>query len=118
MVADGALDADWPSRCIEVLNKADLMGGVAFVPSRSGAVAVSAITGEGLAALEAAIDARIAAAMELADYAIPLGDGARLAWLYRHGEVVDRHDADAETRVTVRLLPADRARFERQPASG
>ena len=94
------------------------MGGVAFVPSRSGAVAVSAITGEGLAALEAAIDARIAAAMELADYAIPLGDGARLAWLYRHGEVVDRHDADAETRVTVRLLPADRARFERQPASG
>jgi GTP-binding protein HflX len=56
--------------------------------------------------------------MELADYAIPLGDGARLAWLYRHGEVVDRHDADAETRVTVRLLPADRARFERQPASG
>jgi GTP-binding protein HflX len=118
MVADGALDADWPSRTIEVLNKADLMGGVAFVPSRSGAVAVSAITGEGLAALEAAIDARIAAAMEVADYAIPLGDGARLAWLYRHGEVVDRHDADAETRVTVRLLPADRARFERQPASG
>jgi GTP-binding protein HflX len=117
MVADGALDADWPSRCIEVLNKADLMGGVAFVPQRAGAVAVSAITGEGLAALEAAIDARIAAAMEVADYAIPLGDGARLAWLYRHGEVVDRHDADAETRVTVRLLPADRARFERQPAS-
>ena len=117
MVADGALDADWPSRCIEVLNKADLMGGVAFVPQRAGAVAVSAITGEGLAALEAAIDARIASAMEVADYAIPLGDGARLAWLYRHGEVVDRHDADAETRVTVRLLPADRARFERQPAS-
>ena len=29
MVADGALDADWPSRTIEVLNKADLMGGVA-----------------------------------------------------------------------------------------
>ena len=71
MVADGALDADWPSRTIEVLNKADLMGGVAFVPERAGAVAVSAITGEGLAALKAAIDARIAAGMELADYDIP-----------------------------------------------
>ena len=52
--------------------------------------------------------------MELANYSIPLQDGARLAWLYQHGEVVDRHDADAEAHVTVRLLPADRSRFERQ----
>jgi GTPase len=115
MVADGALDADWPSRTIEVLNKADLLGGVTFVPERAGAVAVSAITGDGLPALRAAIDTRIAEGMELADYDIPSQDGARLAWLYQHGEVVDRHDADAAVHVTVRLLPADRARFERQP---
>jgi GTPase len=113
MVTDGALDADWQSRTIEVLNKADLMGGVDFVPERNGAVAVSAITGEGLAALKAAIDQRIAAGMELADYDIAPQDGARLAWLYQHGEVVDRQDADAAVHVTVRLLPADRARFER-----
>jgi GTP-binding protein HflX len=97
-----------------VLNKADLMGGVAQLPERSGAVAVSAITGEGLAALKAAIDTRIGEGMELADYDIPPQDGARLAWLYQHGEVVERHDADAGVHVTVRLLPADRARFERQ----
>jgi GTP-binding protein HflX len=113
MVADGALDADWQSRTIEVMNKADLMGGVDFVPERNGAVAVSAITGEGLDALKAAIDQRIAAGMELADYDIAPQDGARLAWLYQHGEVVDRQDADAAVHVTVRLLPADRARFER-----
>ncbi len=113
MVAEGALDADWQSRTIEVMNKADLMGGVDFVPERNGAVAVSAITGEGLDALKAAIDQRIAAGMELADYDIPPQDGARLAWLYQHGEVVDRQDADAAVHVTVRLLPADRARFER-----
>ena len=113
MVADGALDADWQSRTIEVLNKADLMGGVDFVPERFGAVAVSAITGEGLDALKAAIDQRIAAGMELANYDIAPQDGARLAWLYQHGEVVDRQDADAAVHVTVRLLPADRARFER-----
>ncbi len=114
MVADGALAADWQSRTIEVLNKADLMGGVAFVPERTGAVAVSAITGEGLGELKTAIDARIGAAMELADYDIAPQDGARLAWLYQHGEVVDRQDADAAVHVTVRLLPADRARFERR----
>jgi GTPase len=114
MVADGALDPEWPARTIEVLNKADLLGGVAAVPERPGAVAVSAITGEGLPALKSVVDERIAAGMELADYDIPAQDGARLAWLYQHGEVVGRHDADAAVRVKVRLLPADRARFERR----
>jgi GTPase len=114
MVADGALDDAWPSRTIEVLNKADLMGGIGAVATRPGAVAVSAITGEGLRDLEAAIDGRIAAGMELASYDISLADGARLAWLYRHGEVVSRSDDEADAHVTVRLLPADRARFERQ----
>ena len=114
MVADGALDTGWASRTIEVLNKADLLGGVDVLPQRPGSVAVSALTGEGLAALKSAIDARIAAGMELADYDIPPQDGARLAWLYEHGEVVDRRDAETAVHVTVRLLPADRARFERR----
>jgi GTP-binding protein HflX len=114
MVADGGLDADWPARTIEVLNKADLLGGVAFVPERAGAVALSSITGEGLPALKSVIDARIAGGMELTDYDIAPQDGARLAWLYQHGEVVDRHDEDAAVHVKVRLLPADRARFERR----
>jgi GTP-binding protein HflX len=114
MVADGTLDADWPERTIEVLNKADLLGGVDQVPVRNGAVAVSAISGEGLDVLKAAIDQRIAAGMELADYDIPPQDGARLAWLYQHGEVVQRSDDDSAVHMKVRLLPADRARFERQ----
>ena len=114
MVADGTLDADWPDRTIEVLNKADLLGGVPEVPLRDGAVAVSAITGEGLEALKAAIDGRIAAGMDVADYDIPPQDGARLAWLYQHGEVVERHDDEAAVHMKVRLLPADRARFERR----
>jgi GTPase len=113
MVADGTLDSDWPDRTIEVLNKADLLGGVAEVPVRPGAVAVSAITNEGLEALKAAIDQRIAEGMEVADYDIPPQDGARLAWLYQHGEVVERSDDDEAVHVKVRLLPADRARFER-----
>ena len=113
MASDGMLDPAWPARTIEVLNKADLLGGVAGVPARNGGVAVSAITGEGIATLQAAIDAQIAAGMELADYAIPPSDGARLAWLYEHGEVVGRNDAEDAITVKVRLLPADRARFER-----
>ena len=99
-----------------MLNKADLLGGVAGVQPRDGAVPVSAITGEGLPALLAAIDARLAAGMVQADYDIPPADGARLAWLYEHGEVLERADGDDAIHLTVRLLPADRARFEQNGA--
>ena len=113
MVKDGALDPAWSSRTIEVLNKADLMGGPDQVPERDGCVAVSAITGEGLSTLLGAIDHRISAAMEVMDYVLPSSDGARLAWLYQHGEVLDRADEDDGLHLRVRMLPVDRARFER-----
>ena len=114
MVADGALEETWPSRTIEILNKADLLGGVTEVAARPGTVVVSAITGDGLDRLKAAIAARIAAGMESATYDIPPEDGARLAWLYQHGEIVFREDSDTNVHVIVRMLAADRARFERR----
>jgi GTP-binding protein HflX len=113
MAREGTLDADFSQRTIEVLNKADLLGGAEALPQKAGAVAVSAITGEGLDALKAALDARIAVGFEETEYAIGHDDGARLAWLYAHGEVVGRQDDEQAAHVTVRLLPADRARFER-----
>ena len=112
LVQDGMLDADWKLRTIEVLNKADLLGGIAGVEVKSGMLPVSAISGEGLEALAGAIDLRIAGAMEVAAYAIASGDGARLAWLYQHGEVIGREDGEEAVCVQVRLTPADRARFE------
>ncbi len=114
MARDGTLDAGWPAHTIEVLNKADLLGGPEAVQLRPGAVAVSAITHDGLPRLLAAIDARIAAGMETAEYDLRPEDGASLAWLYQHGEVVTRADGDEAIHVTVRLLPSDRARFERR----
>ena len=115
--ANAPLDEGWQRRVLEVLNKADLLGGVGAVPggSADGAVAVSALTGEGLPQLLEALDARLSANMEVVRYAIPSADGARLAWLYRHGEVIERADTEEDVQVTVRLSPTDRARFE-QPS--
>ena len=117
MVADGTLAADWRSRSIEVMNKADLIGGVNAVPVRDNMLAVSAMTGEGLPALLAAIDERIGANLDVAEYFVGAADGAGLAWLYQHGEVIGRDDQETGTRVTVRLRPEDRARFERGHAT-
>jgi GTP-binding protein HflX len=121
MAREGALDPGWRGRAIEVLNKADLLGGVDAVPVRAGqedaTQAVSAVTEEGLEALLRKIDARIAAGMTVVDIDLAASDGARLAWLYRHGEVMRRADRDDRVCVTVRLLPADLARFERERGS-
>ncbi len=117
MVRDATLDEDWPSRTIEVLNKIDLVPPGHAIGPTAGSIAVSALTGMGLDLLKSAIDRQIAAAMEQAEYGLALTDGARLAWLYEHGEVLARTDTEAGVDVTVRLLPADRARFE-QTASG
>ncbi len=115
MVKDGTLDPDWADRTIDVLNKADLLGGVAAVPGQvegQTTIPISALSGEGLDTLRAAIDERLASAKEVASFQLVASDGARLAWLYRHGEVLTREDEDEAIRVTVRMLPADRARFE------
>jgi GTP-binding protein HflX len=40
--------------------------------------------------------------METADYRIAQGDGASLAWLYEHGEVLARDDDEDAIRVSVR----------------
>lgn len=110
--ADAALDGGWRGRCIEVLNKADLLGGPEAIASRAaGGLAVSALTGEGLDGLRAALDARLSESMVTERIAVPSEDGSRLAWLYRHGEVLEREESEDVIRLTVRLSPANRARY-------
>jgi GTP-binding protein HflX len=111
MAKDGALDEDWPKRTLEVLNKADVLGGVAQVVQGDG-VAVSALTGEGLERLLGEIDERLASTLEVLEVDIPVADGARLAWAYRHGEVLSREDGEDFVRITLRLSPQDKARFD------
>jgi GTP-binding protein HflX len=109
---------------IEVWNKIDLVPEdereVLAARARRSAIArerlvvpVSATSGEG-------IDALLAALAELIDRDepvttwLPANDGRALAWLYRHGRIVERSDADDGTvRVSVRLDPQALGRFER-----
>jgi len=106
-------------RLLEVWNKIDLLAPEAreFLAARAlraetGAVAVSAVTGEGVARLSE----RLAALVDdgpLLTIALAEADGEGLAWLYRHGRVVDRTQGEAEQLiVTARLAPAALAQFE------
>lgn len=111
MAKEGALDENWPDRTLEVLNKADILGGVEYVVQGEG-IAVSALTGEGLPRLLSESDERLAARLEVLDVDIPVADGAKLAWVYRHGEVLAREDGEEHVKLRLRLSTVDKARFE------
>jgi len=106
---------------IEALNKADQLDAdhAAVIQkqiSRSDApmFLVSAITGEGCAALLAEIDRCITAGYETVAISLKPEDGATLAWLYEHGEVIARTDDETSIDLHVRMDSANAERFQRK----
>ena len=72
-------------------------------------VLASATTGEGLDALAAAIEARLAASREVIELCLDPADGAGVSWLHRHTEVLKKSvDKDGRIAMTVRA-DADKA---------
>jgi len=69
-------------------------------------VLVSAITGEGIDALAAAIELRLAAGRVLVEVELDPADGAGVSWLHRHTEVIHKSfDAEGRIAMTVRADP-------------
>jgi GTP-binding protein HflX len=85
---------------------------------RAGAVAVSAVTGEGCDRLVARL-AELVDEGPILSIALTSEDGEGLAWLYRHGRVVERHeDGEGALLVRAKLDAAALSRFERlRPAA-
>ena len=96
---------------IEVLNKVDLVTGgaqAALDEARLSGdlerLAVSAVTGEGLSDLRAAVSARLGLDAVKTEVCLPASDGKSRAWLFEHGTVEQETvEADGQVRVTVRL---------------
>ncbi len=74
--------------------------------------AVSALTGAGCDRLEEEIEQRLARDRQVATYRLGHDRGGDIAWLYQHGEVLERHDDEDGASLTVRLSADDRRRFE------
>jgi GTP-binding protein HflX len=104
---------------IEVLNKIDLLTPadretlLQQAGRQNHAVALSALTGDGTDELLADIDRRLASQRKVGHFKVPHGEGAALAWLYSHGEVLTRHDDETFAYLDVRLDPADLGRYRR-----
>jgi len=106
------------SGMIEVLNKIDLLGEAERAALLNQArrnqdsVPLSAVTGEGCVALVTLFDQRFDADRAAVELEVPLSDGAAIAWLYQHGEVLNRRDDETRAHFAVRLSAADIGRFK------
>jgi GTPase len=120
VLRDLGLDDEQRGEIVEVLNKIDLLddarrASVANAAGRRDAAApISARTGEGIEKLLALIDARLSTRRETVRLDVDLADGAGLAWLYRHGEVLERSDVDGVAHLTVGLDPENVGRFRKR----
>jgi GTP-binding protein HflX len=108
-------------RILEVWNKADLLPADARDEAISDArranppaVLVSAVTGEGCDALLSAVAGLVDEAPPV-DVYTPAGEGAAIAWLYRHGRVIERVEGkDGSVRLLVSLSAQALGQFEQQ----
>ena len=117
------VDVEQSGKLIELWNKIDLLPSderarlqnAAARKSAGEVVLTSALTGEGLDALAAAIEARLAGVRELFELTLGPEDGEGLSWLYRHAEVLERRsDAHGATALRIRVDPSKAALVERR----
>ena len=116
---DGEGDAAGAIAQIEIWNKIDAAtlerrSQIEEMAARRRDVAViSAETGEGIEGARALMAAHLTARHELTRVFLRFDQGEAMAWLHARGDVLADEVVEGGHRLTVRLDPADRARFER-----
>ncbi|WP_457152299.1 GTPase HflX [Mesorhizobium sp. P5_C1] len=119
ILADLGVDAGDAKRVIEVWNKIDRLDegnrnrllADGTDASKAPPVAVSAVTGEGIDALKAIIETRMAGELEDLTVTIEPAQFGLVDWLYRNGDVVSRTDNDNGS-ATISLKATQSAREE------
>jgi GTP-binding protein HflX len=111
-------------RLLEFWSKLDLLSAedrallASTAERQPDAVGGSALTGEGIPALLALLEQRLAQTARVVELELDSADGERLAWLYRRGTVLERRDADGRTHLKIALSPVEHARLQRAVAGG
>ncbi|AGB46505.1 GTPase HflX [Mesorhizobium sp. CO1-1-7] len=119
ILADLGVDASDTRRVIEVWNKIDLLDegnrqrllADSTDGSKEPPIAVSAVSGEGIDALKAVIETRMAGELQDLTVTIEPAQFGLVDWLYRNGDVVSRTDND-DGSATVSLKATQSAREE------
>ncbi|WP_257883762.1 GTPase HflX [Roseobacter insulae] len=117
IMASLGVEEDRPS--FEVWNKLDLMPGDAADAARARAdrddhvFAISALTGEGIEALLAAVTEKVQGRKRLVDLSLGFADGKKRAWLFAHELVEQERQTDDGFEITVRWTAQQEAQYAR-----
>lgn len=118
----GAIGGEGGAPMIEVWNKIDLLDTEALAHAinaaarRKDVVLASAQTGEGVEEVRLAMAAVLERGSSVHDVELDIADGEGLAWLHRHGNVLDEKVEGDKMHVAVKLSSADWDRFESRAA--
>jgi GTP-binding protein HflX len=102
----------------EAWNKVDMLDTEAAATLRSeaarrdDAVVLSALTGEDVDDLRRAVSDRLSRGARVRTVRLPASDGAAVAWLHQHGEVLSSDATGEVVNLDVRISDVDWARFE------
>jgi GTP-binding protein HflX len=112
------IEVEYNPNLIEVLNKIDLFPPENLLNAQTREdqqeVLISALTGEGIGNLLKLLEIKLAASLETFTLDVKNSNGAALAWLYQHGEVLERHDQEESIHLKVRLTHANRAKYVKE----
>jgi GTP-binding protein HflX len=116
VLSELGIQADGDRPILELLNKIDLIEdrareGLKRAKGRNGPVAISALTGEGVAELLARLDAVLAQGAVCLELKLDPADGAGVAWAYANGRVTRRHDCADSVRLSVSVDAPNADRF-------
>jgi GTPase len=114
---DGGLDGAARPPIVEVWNKIDQKPGIKSRPHESidgSAVALSALTGEGMDDLLQLLIRWATQDTEVLQLRLDVADGRSLAYCHQHGTVLSQHQAEDAVEIEVRLRPKDTARFVKE----
>jgi GTPase len=118
-VLRGLVDVESPlPPVIEAWNKIDLLDGDARAfaegeaARRDDVVLLSAVSGEGVEDFRRFVAARLSSGHRVHHLHVDHADGAGLAWLRSHGDVLGQENGEDGVAVSVRLSPADLGRWQ------
>jgi GTPase len=117
ILEDLGVEYEQDERVIEVFNKIDVLAGegqeetVRSVKFNDKAVAISALTGEGLDQLLTYITRLVSINRRRACFDVRAEDGRAVAWLHEHTEVLERHEEGDIVKMHVMIEPADFGKF-------
>jgi GTP-binding protein HflX len=104
---------------IEILNKCDLLEAEererlktkSLRASHPAQCIISALDGQGTQTLLEKIDQILARKEKIYRFELLLTEGKKIAWLYSHGEVLERKDDEVKAHMTVKISLENRDRF-------